>query len=385
MLNLIGNNSVARNVSAVSKIFQNQTTMIAIAAQNRDNVAGIQSSTNVYLNNNISNRLTDQLVEYTNKNSTNVAEDKQQLLINDMISLVDYVQKYLMQLSLPDEPSPITSINSKLNSLILKVSTDANHRAIIPIGLDITLDGIGGITIGEIFTVNPDVLPKEYANKNIGFIVTGINSEIVRSEWKTTLTTQICLLDQEGLTKDAYKIPDTLSLQEQVTGTIANNYNNIYKSIFYYNLLAAFIKDYSGRKIVYSSDKELYVDLIGPGPQVTNTEAVLNEYNAASFGLYFSDVMNEMNASFKSALISTPGEKILTLKKAIEINKYYLSMLSEVKTKFDEQALAFYRAAAVLNFSYPFLCYLPTAVSTSGILDQTKIFNRIITIDKRVF
>ena len=50
---------------------------------------------------------------------------------------------------------------------------------IIPFDLDLTLDGIGGIKIGQAFTINKGILPKKYDGM-VAFIVTGM-SHVVAS------------------------------------------------------------------------------------------------------------------------------------------------------------------------------------------------------------
>lgn len=58
---------------------------------------------------------------------------------------------------------------------------------LIPIELSITLDGIGGLKIGQVFKLDQidKFLPDAY--KDYGFIITGIDSSIESSKWSTTL------------------------------------------------------------------------------------------------------------------------------------------------------------------------------------------------------
>ena len=60
------------------------------------------------------------------------------------------------------------------------------------------LDGIGGFVIGQIFTVNKNILPKDYYNKNLGFIITGISHDLSKNDWITTIKETSCLAREEN-------------------------------------------------------------------------------------------------------------------------------------------------------------------------------------------
>jgi hypothetical protein len=69
---------------------------------------------------------------------------------------------------------------------------------LLPFKLNIKLDGIGGIVVGEIFKVKKDILPQNYADKDLGFIITKISHDLQNNDWETTLETQICILDHQA-------------------------------------------------------------------------------------------------------------------------------------------------------------------------------------------
>lgn len=266
-LNLIGNNSAIRQFKVQSRIFQSQTAMIAIAAQDRVNVGGLQSSTNVFLNKGMKNRLTETLIEYTGQAGIDIQKEKDNIIQNQVSTLLDYVENHLLQLSLPAAPVN-SSLNNFLNSLILKVNTDANFRAVIPILFEFSLDGIGGVTIGEIFTVNQDSLPAEYMNKNIGFIITGIQEHITRDDWQTSFTTQICVLDQ-----NKFKYSTATDISSQIQSSISRNVENSKAKydayIIFYNRLVKFISKYFNNNISFTFDQQTK-NQVGAGQQVLN-------------------------------------------------------------------------------------------------------------------
>lgn len=72
--------------------------------------------------------------------------------------------------------------------------------SIMPVKMKLTLDGIGGLVVGQVFKVNKDFLPRGYKTDDdsdsiIGFIVTGVDHSIRNGDWTTDIDTQTCVLD----------------------------------------------------------------------------------------------------------------------------------------------------------------------------------------------
>jgi hypothetical protein len=72
--------------------------------------------------------------------------------------------------------------------------------SIMPVKMKLTLDGIGGLVVGQVFKVNKDFLPRGYKTEDdsdsiIGFIVTGVDHSIKGGDWTTDIDTQTCVLD----------------------------------------------------------------------------------------------------------------------------------------------------------------------------------------------
>jgi hypothetical protein len=66
-----------------------------------------------------------------------------------------------------------------------------NFKTIIPTELSITLDGIGGMVIGNLFTINQEVIPKGYKGtkeRKLAYIVTKLSHDIQNNDWTTTLS-----------------------------------------------------------------------------------------------------------------------------------------------------------------------------------------------------
>jgi hypothetical protein len=238
-LNIMGINSTVKEHKVVSKIFEEQSTMIAIAAQDRANVASLQSSTQVALNKNIYNRL---YLNSSDRESLDESENRD-IIYKNIQSLFFFAKRYIVTGARPVYSEvTLSALNTYLNQLLTVADRATDFKAIIPISLEVKMDGISGITIGEIFRINASVLPSEYKDKDVGFIVTGIGQEIIRSDWHTTLTTQICLLNQNeknevsiAKAKEFYEGLAQFYETSKVTTSIAINY---------YNILLAFLEDF---------------------------------------------------------------------------------------------------------------------------------------------
>lgn len=198
-LNLSGLNTIFKEVKIQSKIFPEQSTIIAIAAQNRANLGNVYNSSQVYLNAGLKDRLAPEKGqgEELNNSEENQVDPVYQKLLNFLIYLRDGV----VGTSQGDEGWKIdpnlTNSEGFLKSFLIKYDGDLGFKALIPFTLTVTLEGLGGFVIGEIFRVDQNILPKNYYDKKLGFIITRIFHSLNNSSWETKLETQICILDQD--------------------------------------------------------------------------------------------------------------------------------------------------------------------------------------------
>lgn len=207
LIDLFGLKSICRDVRISSRIFEEQSTMIAIGAQGQGNIGDIYSSTYNYLNQGLSDRLHPQ------KPYTALDAKKYALSIYpDLRTLASYINNKCIGdinndlaglgkphvLALNSEEIPTAASIYKTFQLRI-AGEDIDYKDLIPFELEITLDGIAGFIQGQIFRVDNRMLPRDYINKNVGLVITGINHTLQNNDWVTTLKTQMCLLDQEAL------------------------------------------------------------------------------------------------------------------------------------------------------------------------------------------
>lgn len=75
-------------------------------------------------------------------------------------------------------------------------TTEAGPKGIIPFEGTVTLDGIAGIKIGQVFQINKGVMPSKYDDVT-GFTVTGVDHTISNNRWETKLKAQIIIVKHD--------------------------------------------------------------------------------------------------------------------------------------------------------------------------------------------
>jgi hypothetical protein len=246
-INVSGNNSIVRNHKIQSKIFPSQATMIAIAAQDRENISAIQTSTYNYLNKGLKDRLfanTATSAADADSADRGVSEIviKRRKLVSILL-LIQFVNNYVMVNKSIGVyyNSNIVAMNGYLNTLLVEMEGGTDYKAVVPISVDLTTDGLSGLTIGEIFTVDKKVLPKDYENKAVGFIITGISNEVASNGWTTNLISQMCLLDQEE--KQILSKKKGEEVLKNILEEAENKKTENLTSVKYFNILAALVMD----------------------------------------------------------------------------------------------------------------------------------------------
>ena len=74
-----------------------------------------------------------------------------------------------------------------------KKGTTVRHEIPIPVELSITMKGISGMKIGQVFKINRGVLLPKY--NRYGYVITGIENKLDNNEWTTEIGTQFFELD----------------------------------------------------------------------------------------------------------------------------------------------------------------------------------------------
>jgi hypothetical protein len=79
-------------------------------------------------------------------------------------------------------------VNSIDNNMYVKTGSPSTKIGFIPVSMDLTTDGVGGVKIFQRLNVNQEYLPSQYP-KSLEFIITKVNHEISNNDWSTSLST----------------------------------------------------------------------------------------------------------------------------------------------------------------------------------------------------
>lgn len=366
-VNISGNNTIVRDHKIMSKIFPSQASMIAIAAQDRENISAIQTSTYNYLNKDIKSRLFKNLSDTVRSKQDIIREAD--IFNNNVQALIDYVDRIVLSTgnstygsTVGNQEGNVGAMNAYLNSLLVQVDRGTDYKAIIPISVDLKVDGISGLTIGEIFTLNKDVLPKDYEDKKVGFIVTGISNEVNTNSWTTNITAMVCLLDQLQRQKEARK--NSEDILKRLNKAISDDNSKYYSSIAIFNVLAGLAADLlrgkfiidkdaiktevlsngsviqtylndSPIKAINQSDTYTRVAIINYASSVVDFETVLRDLNATNIRLYPFPKAGTITPDNVQNLMSSMG---LFVSMDPQIKNLFLQELDRVIKSFKNQS-----------------------------------------------
>jgi len=213
--------SIVRNYSLESKMFPDQGNVIAIGAQVKAGVQGVQANTMIDFNRQITDRILTQ-IDYGNKNNDLSINDKGNPSITSLAPIVDLFA------NLDPNTTPKTDNNTKvtidnflskakngLRDMIVYYQTithsSSANRNLIPTKFSLDMDGIGGIVIGHMFKLSPDILPRGYKagtilvnNKiipigvQLGQAITNVGHTISNGDWVTKIETLNIVLSDDN-------------------------------------------------------------------------------------------------------------------------------------------------------------------------------------------
>ena len=192
-----------RSYNLQSQIFPEQAALISIGAQVKGgNAQGTTASTLLDFNNALEDRIIPKKFDPPSSNDSQFVDEakaKYEKLKNN----INKVKEFFFAPPKPPEEnaepvydqSKSSEYKGALKDLIVYfsniVKSDTNGRSIIPIKISLTMDGIGGLVIGHLFKIPPDLLPKGYGGDSIGGrliqTITGINHKVAGGDWTTTI------------------------------------------------------------------------------------------------------------------------------------------------------------------------------------------------------
>lgn len=196
------NKSIIRNLTLESKIFKDQINMVAISSQAGGNSGqyGLDNSTLVSYN----TGLTDRLLPRKDIPVTNSSDINEKNIISSLSGLISgFFKPYMENYNTDDPISSKTNFNpdksgvysGHLRDIIAfftgleRYYTDNKNSMLIPTEISFTLDGISGIVIGNLFSINKEFIPISYksgANK-LGYVVLNVEHLLQNNDWTTSI------------------------------------------------------------------------------------------------------------------------------------------------------------------------------------------------------
>jgi hypothetical protein len=191
-IDIVGLKSFITNFSLSSKISNQIASSLAIGAS----ASGHRQRKNETLlkfNENLINRY-----DYSPpKGSSIIVEEEADELANLVNDIAKAYKTYLVDHTYSSSEFTSLSINyanfsSTYGAMERRYSRVNNKPTVfpglLPIDLNITMDGIAGLKVGEAFTISPSVIPKRYSGK-VAFVITQISHQIgSNNRWQTDLT-----------------------------------------------------------------------------------------------------------------------------------------------------------------------------------------------------
>lgn len=195
-VNLLKKNqgSFILDASIKSTLNNSFASTIAIGAQVNGNKIGENSTALSKLNSGYIDRLiTDRssIMDQNNNDPENNTKtiDPDEIFNQNLLDFNKFINKINDGTVTEDDISNNTQSIIDLYNYELGYHTEQENIpgvGFIPIDLQLTMDGLSGPRIYEVYTIDDELLPESYKN-NIQFITIGVNHKINNSKWTTTL------------------------------------------------------------------------------------------------------------------------------------------------------------------------------------------------------
>ena len=207
IINLTGLKATVTNISLSSRLSPNIAKMIAVSAQAAGTDVGEDTENLFRWNKGLVDRIvTSRTVPQVGTKDESPEGKKKKVLkiaaaVGGQVANFNATKRY--------DPEIYSSLINSHKELMTYLSIRYNKQdvrngapGIIPFDLDLTLDGIGGIKIGQAFTINEGILPKKYDGM-VAFIVTGMSHAVANNKWNTMIKGQTIIIGKGDALPDS--------------------------------------------------------------------------------------------------------------------------------------------------------------------------------------
>ena len=199
-IDLVGLNTTVENLTFASKLSNNITTIMAVAAQvgksdvGKDMLAMQTWQQGLQDRHNVRKDVGSSKQEQGNNKVKEPEEQKDFERLTTFISKLNSGNIEVLNYNYEDINGLETSFKLLMVKLLeyYSVKKNTNPAGLIPFELSFTIKGISGMKIGQAFKVEDSILPKRY-RKSVGFLVTGVSHSIQGNRWVTDIKTQMII------------------------------------------------------------------------------------------------------------------------------------------------------------------------------------------------
>lgn len=186
----LGQESLVTNLQVTSKITNAITTMMAIGAQSQGQDLDGYSGLVLSFNKGLTDRYKPELKRPTTED--NKPEQPEADLEASLDSIRKVVRDFVVnrQLDISNFEN-LKSVHAKIVESDFTKGTEPISGT-LPFECSFTMDGIGGIKIGQAFKLQPGILP-EYIQRTAGFIVKSLGHSLKDNRWTTDISAYMML------------------------------------------------------------------------------------------------------------------------------------------------------------------------------------------------
>lgn len=204
ILNITGLRSTVSNFNFTTKLSPALSTMVAISAQNNGSDVGVEAEALFRWNEGLTDRILgskfiNQSRDANSKEAVEVERKKQQSerFNNVFTALKEFYNGNYNPVKFSKAKIEYADFTRTYIQTYTEESAAASSKAgpagIIPFEVNIDMEGISGIKIGQAFKINRGIMPAKY-DEVLGFIVTGVEHTIRGNRWTTQLKAQTIVI-----------------------------------------------------------------------------------------------------------------------------------------------------------------------------------------------
>ena len=214
---LIGKTSIAKSLETRTDISSKLGSLIAISANPKMTDKSTLSTNGDppgFLNTGFSDRYVTNRLAIESNNTSSLTDSRMSEAIMFNSTITDF---YSSANPSDADVSQVTSYYIEKMSKVKNEATGTLAAAMVPIGVNFTTDGIGGLNMYQAFTVSDELLPYSYTmqyrpgyidnySRYVGFVIVGLNHTIEANQWNTSVrTNMIALKDKTAFKADTIK------------------------------------------------------------------------------------------------------------------------------------------------------------------------------------